>query len=165
MFTSSERRCGLPIGNQTSQLFGNVMLDPLDHHIKETLRRKAYLRYCDDFLVFGNDGAELRSVKWTIEQFVTSLRLQMHPQKFQVLSVRRGVPWLGFRIFPDRCYIRSASLRRSRRRLDKMNRRFAANEITIEQYRSSVMGWMGHVQHHTPDTFLVDVLGHLGKRC
>ena len=30
LFTPLERRCGLPLGNQTSQFFANVYLDPLD---------------------------------------------------------------------------------------------------------------------------------------
>ena len=38
LFTAQERRRGLPIGNLTSQLFGNVYLDGLDHFVKEVLR-------------------------------------------------------------------------------------------------------------------------------
>lgn len=38
---------GLPIGNLTSQLFGNLYLDPLDHYVSEVLRAP-YLRYLDD---------------------------------------------------------------------------------------------------------------------
>jgi hypothetical protein len=34
LFTVYERRRGLPIGNQTSQFFANVYLDPLDHFVK-----------------------------------------------------------------------------------------------------------------------------------
>ena len=32
LFTPIERRTGLPLGNQTSQFFANVYLDPLDHY-------------------------------------------------------------------------------------------------------------------------------------
>ena len=53
--TPSERcRHGLPIGNQTSQFFANVYMNPWDHFVKEVLRCKSYIRYCDDFLVFSN---------------------------------------------------------------------------------------------------------------
>ena len=38
LFTPVERRRGLPIGNQTSQFFGNVYLNPFDHFVAETLR-------------------------------------------------------------------------------------------------------------------------------
>lgn len=46
---------GLPIGNLTSQLWGNFMLDDMDHWITEELRVGAYARYTDDFLLFAND--------------------------------------------------------------------------------------------------------------
>jgi hypothetical protein len=36
LFTPAQRR-GLPIGNQTSQFFANVYLDPLDHFVKDRL--------------------------------------------------------------------------------------------------------------------------------
>jgi hypothetical protein len=45
---------GLPIGNLTSQFFANVLLDPIDHLVKETLRAPGYVRYCDDLVVFGD---------------------------------------------------------------------------------------------------------------
>ena len=50
------RRCGLPIGNLTSQFLGNLYLDDLDHFIKETCRVQPYLRYVDDLV--------LRSAHW-----------------------------------------------------------------------------------------------------
>ncbi len=48
LFTAVERKKGLPIGNLTSQLFGNYYLNPLDHFLKETLGCKHYIRYVDD---------------------------------------------------------------------------------------------------------------------
>ena len=51
LFTSFERRRGIPIGNQTSQFFSNVYLDALDHFVKDRLGMKGYVRYVDDFLV------------------------------------------------------------------------------------------------------------------
>jgi retron-type reverse transcriptase len=44
LFTPSERRRGLPIGNQTSQFFANVYLNPLDHFVREQLRAGGYVR-------------------------------------------------------------------------------------------------------------------------
>ncbi|HEY5311090.1 MAG TPA: RNA-directed DNA polymerase [Pirellulales bacterium] len=50
---------GLPIGNLTSQFFANVLLDPIDHFIKEELRVPGYVRYADDLLKFGDDKRQL----------------------------------------------------------------------------------------------------------
>ncbi len=43
---------GFPIGNLTSQLFGNIYLNDFDHFIKHKLGFRYYGRYVDDFLLF-----------------------------------------------------------------------------------------------------------------
>ncbi|MBI5218132.1 MAG: hypothetical protein HY958_04300 [Bacteroidia bacterium] len=50
LFHASEN-CGLPIGNLTSQLFGNVYLNEFDHWVKKDLHIKHYGRYVDDFVL------------------------------------------------------------------------------------------------------------------
>ena len=50
-----QRPTGIPIGNLTSQLFSNIYLSELDYFVKQELRWKPYLRYMDDFLLFGQD--------------------------------------------------------------------------------------------------------------
>jgi len=84
LFTPHERRRGLPIGNQTSQFFANVYLDPLDHFVREELRPGDYVRYADDFLLFGTDRRELDAMRAEIERFLVRLRLLIHPGKSRV---------------------------------------------------------------------------------
>jgi retron-type reverse transcriptase len=81
LFTPSERRRGIPIGNQTSQFFANVYLDPLDHFVKERLGIKGYVRYVDDFLLFSDDKGLLGEAREAIREFLTGLRLRLHPKK------------------------------------------------------------------------------------
>lgn len=38
LLTIAERRRGLPIGNQTSQFFANVIMNPFDHFVRDHLR-------------------------------------------------------------------------------------------------------------------------------
>ncbi|MDT8389090.1 MAG: reverse transcriptase/maturase family protein [Lentisphaeria bacterium] len=54
---------GLPIGNLTSQYFGNFLLDGFDHWITEEKRAPGYIRYMDDMLVFGTSAAVLRGLR------------------------------------------------------------------------------------------------------
>ncbi|MEZ5355838.1 MAG: hypothetical protein R2762_24655 [Bryobacteraceae bacterium] len=56
LFTPHERRRGLPLGNQTSQFFANVYLNPMDHMIDRNLRPGAYARYVDDCAPRGAKG-------------------------------------------------------------------------------------------------------------
>jgi RNA-directed DNA polymerase len=54
---------GLPIGNLTSQWWGNFYLGGLDHFACRTLRVPSYQRYMDDFTVFGDDRGELLRIR------------------------------------------------------------------------------------------------------
>jgi len=91
---------GLPIGNLTSQHFANFYLAPLDRFIKERLSRCAYVRYMDDFMVWGESGAELRAVWREVEAFMTAeLRLTLKPN-VAVNKTAFGMDFLGYSIFP-----------------------------------------------------------------
>jgi len=61
---------GFPIGNLTSQLFANVYLNELDQYVKRILKRRYYIRYMDDFLIFGESKQELWQVKEAIAGFL-----------------------------------------------------------------------------------------------
>ena len=51
LFTPTERRRGLPIGNLTSQWFANWYLTGFDHFVTSHMRCGAYVRDCDDLLL------------------------------------------------------------------------------------------------------------------
>ena len=53
-------RKGLPIGNLTSQHLANFYLGPLDRSSKGT-RRRAYVRYMDDFVCGARQGGDARA--------------------------------------------------------------------------------------------------------
>lgn len=90
---------GLPLGNVTSQLFANIYLHELDNFVKQTLRKKHYLRYCDDFVILAPQRAQLRALIQPIETFLQErLRLTLHPQKIILRELRQGIDYL--RIHP-----------------------------------------------------------------
>lgn len=100
MFAAGSRPRGLPIGNLTSQLWGNFYLDPLDHWLTEVERQGAYLRYTDDFLLFGDDKAGLWELRRGIVRQLAALRLKLAEPKSRLLATREGVPFCGFRFHP-----------------------------------------------------------------
>jgi len=67
--------CGLPIGNLTSQLFGNVYLAGFDNFVKRELRVKYYGRYVDDFILFHQDGARLKAFVTVLTAFLVSIEV------------------------------------------------------------------------------------------
>uniref|UniRef100_UPI000A8490FB RNA-directed DNA polymerase n=1 Tax=Parachlamydia acanthamoebae TaxID=83552 RepID=UPI000A8490FB len=73
---------GIPLGNATSQLFANVYPHELDDFIKQELRERYYLRYCDDFIILSNDKNHLESLIFLIREFlIKRLQLDLHPKK------------------------------------------------------------------------------------
>ena len=73
---------GIPLGNVTSQLFANVYLHELDDFIKQELRERFYLRYCDDFIILSSDQHHLRCLIQRIAEFLSAnLKLELHQKK------------------------------------------------------------------------------------
>ncbi|MDA1051676.1 MAG: RNA-directed DNA polymerase [Planctomycetota bacterium] len=147
LFTPSQRRRGLPIGNQTSQFFANVFLNPFDHFVKEELRVPAYIRYVDDFVIFSDDKAGLATVRAQCRSFLQRRRLQLHPKKSVISRVEDGVRFLGYRVFPGHRLLARENVRRMRRRLKRMQADYAAGELSAENIRRRLQSWIGHVGH------------------
>ncbi len=138
---------GIPIGNQTSQFFANVYLDRFDHWMKETLRRRFYLRYVDDFLVLGESAREMAEVREAVGERLAALELQLHPVKQRIFPVTEGCDFVGYRIFPGHRLLRRHSGYRFRRRLRGMARAMERGELTPGSLRSRIASWVGHARH------------------
>ncbi len=91
---------GLPIGNLTSQLWGNFILDDMDHWITEAKGHGEYARYTDDFLLFSDDKAALWSLREGIMEQLHAVGLTLAEPKSRLLACREGVPFCGFRFLP-----------------------------------------------------------------
>jgi retron-type reverse transcriptase len=146
LFTPMERRRGIPIGNQTSQFFANVYLDPLDHFVKDRLGAPGYVRYVDDLLVFADDKRYLAEVRNELAEFLTGLRLRLHPAKCVVIPVRESIRFLGYRVLPTHRLLASANVRRFRRRVRQMQRDYAAWRVSFASIYQRLMSWNGHAR-------------------
>jgi len=144
---SAARPTGLPIGNLTSQFWANVYLNPLDQFVKRQLKCRAYLRYVDDFLLFSNSKAELHAWRQAIIQYLAGLRLQLHENRAAVYPVNTGIPFLGFRLYPDHRRLKRRNGVAFQRRFARLRRQVAAGQISRSQLDAAVQGWIAHVQH------------------
>ncbi|MDX2139535.1 MAG: reverse transcriptase/maturase family protein [Chloroflexota bacterium] len=144
---AANRPRGLPIGNQTSQFWSNVYLNPLDQFVKHSLRCKGYVRYVDDFVLFADDKSTLHRWRGEIIRFLYSLRLTIHEQRAQPTPVTHGIPFLGFTVYPDHRLLKRAKGISYRRHLLTLWRRFKSGAVSREQGRASLMAWLGHIQH------------------
>jgi RNA-directed DNA polymerase len=85
---------GLPIGNLTSQHFGNFYLSHLDHHALERLRVGAWVRYMDDLLIFGPDKQRVRAWAHGVARYIEGpLKLAVKHEATVLAPVHVGVPF------------------------------------------------------------------------
>lgn len=146
LFSPIARKKGLPIGNLTSQFWGNVYLNRFDHFVKETLRIAGYVRYVDDFVILSNNKIELREIKAEITNYLAGLRLIPHPNKTQIHQTKDGIPFLGFMIYPNYKYVRRDKIKRYKRYL-RRNLNLKENGIITPQIlENQLNSWLGHIR-------------------
>jgi retron-type reverse transcriptase len=146
LFTPLTRRKGLPLGNQTSQFFANVYLNPLDHFALQELRPGCYIRYVDDFVMFDESKRLLQKMKEAIEKFLEGFRIGIHAQKSHVSRCEAGITFLGWRLSPGRTRLIRGNVTRFRRRVRDMQGELREGAITAEEIRKRIQAWIGHAR-------------------
>lgn len=131
----------------TSQFFANVYLDPLDQMVSRELRPGCYVRYVDDFAIFGDSKADLAAMRARVEECLEPLRLCIHERKSRVYRSSEGFAFLGWTIFPSSRRLARQNVVRFRRRLRGMQREYAEGNLDWNRLRAKVAAWNGHAAH------------------
>jgi hypothetical protein len=144
--------CGLPIGNLTSQLFGNIYLNEFDHFVKRDLGIRYYGRYVDDFVLIHRDKGYLKSLIPVIRAYLADqLELQLHPQKIYLQHYSKGVKYLGAVIKPHRIYIANRTKGNFYEAIDRQNRvarQHKPSREERERFLSSMNSYLGILKHY-----------------
>lgn len=155
----------VPIGNYTSQWFGNLYLHELDRLVKHRYKVGPYLRYCDDFCLFDDDKKRLQGLKAAVGEFLSE-RLKLTYSYAEVFPTSHGVDFLGYRHFPKGyILLRKSTAQRVKRRLRLLPRLLEAGKISADQYRASLAstrGWLkwANTYHLQLSTRLHDLEHH-----
>ncbi|MEY3277143.1 MAG: hypothetical protein RL153_2411 [Verrucomicrobiota bacterium] len=158
---------GLPIGSLTSQWLANLYLDPLDRMVTETLRCPGYVRYMDDFVLWGDTRDEVRGWRGEVESFLRErLGLELK-ERTPVQPTGHGLPFLGFRLFPHR---RRRLERRSRDRFERgwraARRAFEEGRLGEREYQQrleALFGWVSHAETSALRRALLERLGDVAE--
>lgn len=140
----------VPIGNLTSQWFGNLYMNELDTFIKHKLKIKCYLRYCDDFALFSNDKKQLNEAKHQIIKFLNE-ELKLTLSKCDLFQTSQGVDFLGYRHFRKYILIRKSTVKRVKKRLVKVKKAYLEGRMPHDKFRSVVAstdGWFKWANSH-----------------
>ena len=145
---STEGNVGIPIGNQSSQLFALLYLNNLDHFVKEKLGIKYYGRYMDDFFLIHEDKAYLQYCRAEIEKHVAALGLSLN-NKTNIYPLRNGIDFLGFHTYLTETgavirKVRRRSKNNMKRKLKKMRGLVERGKITTATVEQSYKSWRGH---------------------
>ncbi|MFA5104983.1 MAG: reverse transcriptase domain-containing protein [Candidatus Margulisiibacteriota bacterium] len=138
---------GIPIGNLTSQTFANLYLNELDHYLKEVLKCRYYIRYMDDMVIFGNDKNELTGLKEIIRSYLKKLKLDLHENKSQIYLTRKGVGFLGYKVYPTHRLIKKQNIKRFKIRMKKYLASLRTGLIDKVKIVQSVQSWLGYAVH------------------
>lgn len=138
---------GLPIGNLTSQFWSNVYLNDFDWFVQRELGCGAYLRYVDDFALFGDDKTQLWAWKSALIERLARERLTIHEPQAQVLPTRAGIPWLGFVVYPTHRLLKRRKAVNFSRKLAHNLDAYRAGRISFAELDAGVQGWINHVRY------------------
>jgi hypothetical protein len=138
---------GMPLGNLTSQFFANFYLNELDYFVKHELKAECYIRYVDDFVILHRDRKILEEWKHEIDRFLKeNLKIDLHPEKSRIIPLKRGLTFLGFRIFAKYRLLKKSNARRIWKRLDRFKRRYDQKEMTRLEVVQSLEGWLAYAE-------------------
>ncbi len=142
------RGMGLPIGNLTSQWFANLVLDRLDHHVKEVLRVPGYVRYMDDFVLFSSDKRRLRAALSEVQDYLKeTLHLELKERATRLAPAHCGLPFLGWSIFRGTMRLQPENRRRTKARLRHRAWQHRTGRIDEAKYVASLSSVFAHLQH------------------
>jgi len=153
LFFADENK-GLPIGNLTSQLFGNVYLNDFDHFVKHRLGIKYYGRYVDDIIIAHQDKEYLKSIIPILREYLQDeLLLELHRDKIYLQHFSKGVNFLGTIIKPYRIYIRNRIKGNFYRKIQYWNnflsrKRYQLTSTDVKQFLSSINSYLGIMKHY-----------------
>lgn len=148
---------GLPIGALTSQWLANLYLDSLDHHAKDTLGIKFYVRYMDDFVVVGESKAWCRETLARLQDHVEGLQLAMNP-KTGLWPLSQGVDFVGYRHWTSHVRPRKRTLRRARKTFKRLRGLYYDGRVDLEFIRSRVASFAGYMRHCDAHTSMGSIL-------
>lgn len=119
---------GISIGLRSSQCYGNLLLSPLDHRMKEVEGFRYYYRYCDDIRVYASNKADLWRARAVIHEEIAKLNMRIKPNE-AIRPATEGNDFLGYVDFGDHTRLRKRTKQNAARKLHEIKNRRRRREI------------------------------------
>ncbi len=139
---------GVCLGSQISQILALIVPNPLDHHLKDKLGLKYYVRYMDDGIVLCKNKDEAQFVLKEIKEQVNMLGLTLSDKKTYITKLTRGFTFLKVDYYVrDKTIIRKLNkcgIVRMRRKLNGLFRLVNNGIISEQDAFNSIQSWWSH---------------------
>ena len=123
-------------------------MNEFDQFIKHNLKVKYYARYTDDFVIISDNHDYLKQLLSPIELFLKEkLKLELHPNKVNIIKYNRGVDFLGYIILPEHIKLRTKTKQRIMRKLRETVHSYKKGEISELTLKSSLQSYLGVLSH------------------
>lgn len=144
----STKNPGLPLGNQSSQVFGLLYLNDIDYLITKEFGIERYGRYMDDFYLIHNNKAELKEMQKAIECEVSKLQLSLNG-KTQIMPFKQGIRFLGFHtyVFNGNVISRvvNENKRNALRKYRRMSKLVQEGKLSNSKLTNSLQSYKNHI--------------------
>ena len=153
---------GLPLGNVTSQLFANIYLNELDRFVKLDLKIKQYIRFCDDFIIVGENikVTDLEAIKDFLKK---RLLLKIKDDNLKIRKLKWGLDYLGVVMLPHHKIIRKKTKNRLLRKIKQSHADYLSSRITLEKFAKMKQSYLGHLSHTNSRIICQYIEGKYGK--
>lgn len=138
---------GITIGAYFSQWLANVVLQPLDHMIREQLHVKYYVRYMDNLTLFGRNKKELHKAVRAINQWLQGIGLRLKDNWQVYRTKNRMVSAMGYRYCAGKTLWRKRNLLRLKRQLARAYKRLDKGLKISFQTAAGLIARIGQLKH------------------
>jgi len=148
---------GMPIGNLTSQHFANTYLGELDRQVKHELGVRGYVRYMDDFVLWGQSREEMKRLRDAVEEYLGK-HLALSANPVQINRTATGMPFLGSRLFPRHLRLGRRGRRRFIHRLHKLEAGYRNGEVSSLELQSHATALVAYTDTCQARNFRISIL-------
>lgn len=151
---------GLPLGNQTSQVFALLYLNYLDHYITQKLHIRFYGRYMDDFYLIHPNKEYLKECLKRIEKIICDLKLSLNG-KTEIVPFKQGIKFLGFHTYIQDgkvvCKIRNEKKRNAYRKYKKMAQLVVDGKLSRKKFDECYNSAKAHMEFGDCDGIITNL--------
>ena len=86
----------------------------------------------------------MENYKKEIDNFLKTIKLELHPDKSKIIPIGKGVSLLGYRVFYHHKLLRKSNLRKFQRKIKEKIDLVQNNLLTYDSLLDSINGWIGY---------------------